>query len=653
MIIPGLASRRILFLSELCYFCDSGASVASRATLEALARHGWASEVLCGSTFEGAAEIDLADRFARWGIVAEPGGGGAWSAGAGGVVADVPPHWRIDVRGVEVTIHQGPSTRPREPDAAEAGDFLRLLDATLARFRPDLVIGYGGGRLAREAFARAKARGAAVVFHLHNFLYHDAEPFAHADAVLVPSRFAAEFYREALGVDATALPYLIDPERVRAGRREPKYLTFVNPSHEKGVYAFARIADELGRRRPEIPILVVEARGTEATVAGCGLDLRARGNVFFLANTPDPRRFWGVSRACLMPSLWWESQGLAAVEAMANGIPVIASDRGALPETLGGAGLVLPLPDRITPATRWLPTAEEVAPWVAAIERLWDDGSFYEDQSRQALDRAAHWDPVALVPRYVEFLESVLARRDAKPAVVVPPGRAKAVVLVPHLSGIEWECEQSLRRLEAEGVRVVRREGSSQIDVVRNELASNALHDGFESLLFIDADIGFQPADALRLLARPEPVVAGVYAKKGRRELASRFADGIDEIAFGTGARGLYPLKYAATGFLRIRAGVLRRMIEELSLPLCNAAWGRGAWPFFQPLVVADGDGFHYLGEDWSFSHRLGQVGVTPMADTTIRLWHYGRYGYGWEDAGSDPGRFPSYRYRVAPALGP
>ena len=65
-------------------------------------------------------------------------------------------------------------------------------------------------------------------------------------------------------------------------------------------------------------------------------------------------------------------------------------------------------------------------------------------------------------------------------------------------------------------------------------MLSDALHDGYESALFIDADTGFDPFDALRVfLARPEPVVAGIYTKKNRRELASTFADGIEEILFG------------------------------------------------------------------------------------------------------------------------
>jgi hypothetical protein len=230
-----------------------------------------------------------------------------------------------------------------------------------------------------------------------------------------------------------------------------------------------------------------------------------------------------------------------------------------------------------------------------------------------------------------------------------PPGRGQSVVLVPHLNGIEWECEQALRQLEGAGVRVVRRGGCSAIDAARNELVSDALHDGAEALLFIDSDIGFDPADALRLLARPEPVVGGVYAKKGVRELASTFADGVKELRFGPDPTAVYPLKYAATGFLRMRADALRRMISELEMPLCNTHWGRGVWPFFQPLIVPQGPGkWHYLGEDWAFSYRLARIGVTPVADTSIRLWHWGRYGFGWEDAGRSAERFRTYSYRLA-----
>ncbi|MEJ7639852.1 MAG: hypothetical protein WKF75_18245 [Singulisphaera sp.] len=322
---------------------------------------------------------------------------------------------------------------------------------------------------------------------------------------------------------------------------------------------------------------------------------------------------------------------------------MIASGRGALPETLGRAGLLIPLPERLTPATRFLLTPEEVAPWVEAVI-VGDDAASYGEQSRRALEERAgprrRWGPGR------GLFSGILAHPG--PSIRPSPRRTKAAVLVPYFDGIDQECEQGLHQLEQAGIRVVRRGGSSAIDVARNVLAAEALHDAAEAMLFIDSDIGFDPLDALRLLARPEPVVAGVYAKKGRRAMASAFADEVAEAHFGDGAFRLYPLKYAATGFLRIRSDVLRRMIERLDLPLCNTKWGRGFWPLFQPLIVPDGEGgYHYLGEDWAFSHRLAQIGVTPLADTSIRLWHYGRYGFGWEDVGGDRRRYASHLYRT------
>jgi hypothetical protein len=149
-------------------------------------------------------------------------------------------------------------------------------------------------------------------------------------------------------------------------------------------------------------------------------------------------------------------------------------------------------------------------------------------------------------------------------------------------------------------------------------------------------------------LARPEPIISGVYAKKGVRQMACEFAEGTKEVVFGPEATAPYPLKYAATGFLRMRAGVLRRMIAELRLPLCNTHWGRGVWPFFLPMIVPHTPGkLHYLGEDYAFSYRLGQIGVVPLADTSIRLWHWGRYSFSWEDAGSSVNRFRTYTYNI------
>lgn len=213
-----------------------------------------------------------------------------------------------------------------------------------------------------------------------------------------------------------------------------------------------------------------------------------------------------------------------------------------------------------------------------------------------------------------------------------PPLPGRSVALVPYYSTVEKECDEGLRGLGLAGV-VVHRASFSAIDLLRSVMLSQALQQGFDRFLFIDADIGFDPADALRLLARPEPVVAGIYVKKTGLEYSGAFAAGVDRVVFGSAAPGLYPMLYASTGFLCIRAEVLHRMIDELKLPLCH--WGpvKDFYPFFLPLCVPDGrGGTRYLTEDYSFSHRLHQIGVTPMADTTIKLYHIGRYGFSFED---------------------
>ncbi len=123
------------------------------------------------------------------------------------------------------------------------------------------------------------------------------------------------------------IPDPIRLDRVIADDPDPRYVTFVNPQPEKGTTVFARIALELGRRRPDIPLLVVEGRGTSDGLAGLPVDLSGLTNLNRMANTPDPRDFYRLSRAILLPSLWRESLGRVAIEAMANGIPVLASDR--------------------------------------------------------------------------------------------------------------------------------------------------------------------------------------------------------------------------------------------------------------------------------------------------------------------------------------
>jgi glycosyltransferase involved in cell wall biosynthesis len=318
----------------------------------------------------------------------------------------------LTLGGVRVTVMPTSSSRPeRAPNPLDGGKFLDLAQQALDRFRPDVLLTYGGHAVGLELMRLARSGGTPVVFHLHNFGYHDRRAFADASAVLFPSEYSRRDHLRRLGLDGAVIPYPMRLDRAIAEDRDPTYVTFVNPQPEKGASVFARFALELGRRRPEIPLLVVEGRGTADGLAGLPVDLSGLTNLHRMANTPDPRDFYRVSRVVLMPSLWRESLGRVAVEAMANGIPVLASDRGALPETLGDAGFALTIPDRYNPSNPAVPSAREVAPWVALIERLWDDPEFEARHRAMALAEARRWDADRLVERYEAFFRS-LGRRS-------------------------------------------------------------------------------------------------------------------------------------------------------------------------------------------------------------------------------------------------
>jgi glycosyltransferase involved in cell wall biosynthesis len=305
------------------------------------------------------------------------------------------------------TLRTASSRIARSPDEAESRKLLDLVDRTLGDFRPQAVLTYGGHPTNRALMARARRRGVPVVFHLHNFAYDDRRCFADADAVLVPSEYSRRHYARRLGLDCVAIAPPVVPERVLAVSPEPRYLTFVNPQRDKGAAVFTRIAAELAARRPEIPLLVVEGRAKADGLAGLGLDLSGLRNLHRLPNLSSPRAIYRLSRAVLAPSLVRESFGRVAAEALCNGLPVLSSDRGALPETLGDAGFVFTVPPRCTPQAVEPPTAREVAPWVAAVERLWDDPAFEASHRARALVEARRWSPDVLTDAHAALFESL------------------------------------------------------------------------------------------------------------------------------------------------------------------------------------------------------------------------------------------------------
>lgn len=392
---------RILFTSyHFLLDPSSGAAISAREMLQMLAAEAWTVRAFTGPILdfereESVAQV-LADRRLRV----------RTDRGRVGDTRFCVLRFRDAHFPVAVYLPGGATDRL----SREAGSvYLHLLRKALDSWRPDVVITYGGDWLGTHVLNLARSRGAKTVFWLRNFAYQEAGLFALVDMTIVPSKCSHDHYREALGIDSVVLPSPIDWDRVLCTpSTTDRYVTFVNPQPHKGVFVFARIAQQLSRIRPDIPLLVVEGRGGPGWLTRTGVDLSECRNVHAMNNTPDPRDFYRASRIILMPSLWRESFGRVAAEAMINSIPVVASDRGALPEVLDGAGRLLHVPQTYTPQSRQAPTAEEVRPWCDAIIRLWDDPKGYEIAARRCRARAEAWRPDVLRVGYGRVLERLL-----------------------------------------------------------------------------------------------------------------------------------------------------------------------------------------------------------------------------------------------------
>ncbi len=233
-----------------------------------------------------------------------------------------------------------------------------------------------------------------------------------------------------------------------------------------------------------------------------------------------------------------------------------------------------------------------------------------------------------------------------------PRDPRKCVVLVPYTTHIVPACETALKELERRGYPVRRVGGYAAIDQARNQMATDALVEGFEETFWIDSDVGFHPDSVEKLRGHNLPVSCAIYPQKGKRSLACHVMPGTPRLVFGEGG-GLCEVRYAATGFLHVRREVYMALLEQLSLPVCNERFARPMIPFFQPLVCAEDEGQWYLAEDYSFCHRVRECGYRILADTTVRLWHFGNYGYSWEDAGIDRQRFATFHFQLSDGEAP
>lgn len=212
----------------------------------------------------------------------------------------------------------------------------------------------------------------------------------------------------------------------------------------------------------------------------------------------------------------------------------------------------------------------------------------------------------------------------------------RRLAVCPYHSFIEPACERSLTALEAAGWTVWRRPGSAAIDRERSRLATAALDQGYDALLWVDSDQEFEADAAERLLEHEVPFVSALIARRGARDFACVFNEQTERISVGA-AGGLMPVRYVGAGFALVRRVAFEAVQAHFALPRIADPAG-AIVPYYLPMVAeVPGAGLCYLGEDYAFCERLRRASVPVLVDTRPRIGHIGQYTYHWEDVLHEP----------------
>ena len=242
----------------------------------------------------------------------------------------------------------------------------------IGRFRPDVAVVQSTHP---EPLIRALA-----TYHLPTLAYfHEVEAIDHLGflrdvgvPVLANSAFTAGRLAEVCGLSSEVVLPLIDARQYRTAV-QPGRVLFVNTIPRKGVETAFAVAE----CRPDIPFdFLLSWTHKAPALEMLRMRAKAAGNITLQPPTQDMRPIYGRAKLLLAPSQWEEAWGRVATEAHVNGIPVIGSDRGGLPQAIGPGGIVLPAD---APAESW----------VAAVSSLWDDRAAYDRTASAARAYAA------------------------------------------------------------------------------------------------------------------------------------------------------------------------------------------------------------------------------------------------------------------------
>lgn len=377
----------------------SGAALSLRTILAALVKKGFRAVALQATIFDS-----------------PQGGEHVYKAGES---QKSKPIWRSSIDGVEHLIVKTALWQRKGMTCQEEETYINLFRRELRVRRPDMIFLWGGLVLERTLMREAQDAGIPVIFYLVNPGYKDKTAFRDVSVIITDTQSTADLYKQRHDFDLKVVGKFIDKLAVVPKvPRSPDFITFINPSFEKGVSVFMPLAKLAAKECPEIKFLVVQSRGRWISALHV-LKYKAEdfSNVKVIGHQTNMRPIYASTRALLLPSLWHESGARVIAEAQLNGIPIIASNTGGSAELVGLGGRIFELPAVVKEKkTEVHVTEDDLRPWLEEIKRLWHDQVYYAEMCRKVEQEAVQHDSERNADRFIKAVgPAVLASKGLGP----------------------------------------------------------------------------------------------------------------------------------------------------------------------------------------------------------------------------------------------
>lgn len=203
-----------------------------------------------------------------------------------------------------------------------------------------------------------------------------------------------------------------------------------------------------------------------------------------------------------------------------------------------------------------------------------------------------------------------------------------ACIAIPVYGDIKASCVNSLwssyLALHTAGIAadLIIFSGGCHVDDARNTLLREFLEGDAEQLVFIDADIGFDPVDLVKLIRHDHDVVGGTYPlKQGKEDYPVRYV--LDENGkFKSNKEGLIEVLGLPGGFLKIKRHVIEKLAEK-----ADSYFGRKDEKSRPKIPIiferSFDEGTRWSG-DYTFCRKWSKLGGKLYVDPSFNFEHEG-----------------------------